>query len=87
MIITIQSGGSKIQSALFIIVDDQEANIIGRNILPQIGVRLIQEKRKQNVLSVREEEESDPEIKQWVNKGSKIIFNNCAYVSENRKIT
>ena len=26
----------------------------------------MQEKQKQNVLSVREQEESDPEIKQWV---------------------
>ena len=66
LIITIESGGWKIQSATFIIVDDQKANIIGRNILPQIGVRLIQEKHKQNVLSIREQEESDPEIKQWV---------------------
>ena len=46
--------------------DDQKDNIIGRNILPQIGVKLIQEKEKQNVLSVREQEESDPKIKQWV---------------------
>ena len=47
LIITIESGGWKIQSALFIIVDNQKANIIGRNILPQIGVKLIQEKHKQ----------------------------------------
>ena len=67
LIITIESeGGWKIQSAPFIIVDNQQANIIGRNILPQTGVRLIQEKQKQNVLSVREQEESDPENKQWV---------------------
>ena len=66
LIITIESGGWKIQSAPFIIVDDQKSNIIGRNILPQVGVRLIQEKHKQNALSVREQEESDPEIKQWV---------------------
>ena len=66
MIITIKSGGWKIQSAPFIIVDDQKANIIGRNILPQIGVKRIQEKNKQNVLNIRGQEESDPEIKQWV---------------------
>ena len=65
LIITIESGW-KVHSAPLIIVDDQKANIIGRNILPQIGVRLIQEKHKQNVLSIREQEESDPEIKQWV---------------------
>ena len=66
MIITIESGGWRIQSAPFIILDDQKANIIGRNILTQIGVELTQEKQKQNVLSVREQEESDSEIKQWV---------------------
>ena len=66
LIITIESGGWRIQSARFIFVDDQKTNIIGRNILPQIGVKLIQEKQKQNVLSVREQEESDPETKQWV---------------------
>ena len=39
LIITIKSGGWRKQSALFIIVDDQKANIIGRNILPQIGFK------------------------------------------------
>ena len=40
--------------------------MIGRNILPQIGIRLIQEKLKQgNVLSILEQEQSNPEIKQW----------------------
>ena len=66
LITTIESGGWRIQSAPFIIVDEQKTNIIGRKILTQIGVKLIQEKQKQNVLSVREQEESDPEIKQWV---------------------
>ena len=47
-------------------MDEQKTNIIGRKILTQIGVKLIQEKQKQNVLSVREQEESDPEIEQWV---------------------
>ena len=66
LIIMIESRGWKIQTAPFFIVDDQKANIIGRNILPRIGIKLIQEKQKQNVLNVREQEESDPEIKQWV---------------------
>ena len=66
LIITIESGGWKIQSAPFIIVDDQEANIIGRKLLPKIGVRLIQKTNKQTVLNIREKEESDPDIKQWV---------------------
>ena len=46
MIITIESGGWNIQSAPFIIVDDQKANIRGRNILPQICARLIQKNTK-----------------------------------------
>ena len=66
LIITIESGGWKIYSAPFIMVDDKKANIIGRNLLPQIGIKLIQEQHKQNVHAIREQEESDPAIKQWV---------------------
>ena len=51
VIVTIDSGGWKIKAAPFIIVDNQKANIIGRNILQQFGTRLIQE-------------QSNPEIKQ-----------------------
>ena len=29
-------------------VDDQQANIIGRNILPQIGIKLVQDKPPHN---------------------------------------
>ena len=65
LIITNESGGWKIQSAPFIIVDDQKAKI-GRNLLPTISVRLIQETNKQTVLNNREQEESDPDIKYWV---------------------
>ena len=35
LIITIESGGWKIQAAPFIIVDNHKANIIGRNLLPR----------------------------------------------------
>ena len=63
---TTGTGSWKILRTPFIRKDDQKANIIGRNILPRIGIELIQEKQKQNVLSVREQEELDPEIKQWV---------------------
>ena len=38
LIIMIESGGWKVQAARFIIVDNQKANIIGRNILPQLGI-------------------------------------------------
>ena len=53
LIITIETGGWKIQSAPFIIVDDQKANMVGRNILPQIGVRMIQEKQTKCVKRTR----------------------------------
>ena len=66
LIFTIESGGWKIHSAPFIVVDDKKANIIGRNLLPQIGIKLIQEQQKQNVHAIREQEESDPAINQWV---------------------
>ena len=66
LIVTIESGGWKIRAAPFIIVDEQNANVIGRNILPQIGVKLVQEKQKQrDVLNIHEQEDSNPEIKQW----------------------
>ena len=59
----IETGGWKIKAAPFIIVDNQKVNIIGRNILLQLGIRLIQEKLKQeNVLNIREQEQSNPEI-------------------------
>ena len=67
LIVTIESGGWKIKAAPFIIVDNQKANIIDRIILPQVGIRLIQEKSKQgNVLNISEQEQSNPEIKRWV---------------------
>ena len=74
---TIESGGWKIQSAPFIIVDDQKANIIGRNLLPKIGVKLIQETNEQALLNIHEQEESI----QILNNGSMITSNNYAYVS------
>ena len=46
LIITVESGDWKIQAAPFFIVVDQKANIIGRNILQQKGIKLIQEKTK-----------------------------------------
>ena len=36
----VESGGWKIKSTHFILVNYQKANIIGRNILPQIGIKL-----------------------------------------------
>ena len=62
LIVTIVLEGWKIHSAPIIMVDDKNANTIGSNILPQIGIKLIQEQHKQNVHVIREQEESDPEI-------------------------
>ena len=66
LIITIESGGWKIQSDPFIVVDDKKANIIGRNLLPQIDIKLIQEQNTEKVHAIREQEESDSAIKQGV---------------------
>ena len=41
LIIAIESGGWKVQSSPFIVVEDKKANIIGRSSLPQIGIKLI----------------------------------------------
>ena len=39
LIIKIQSGGWKVQTAPIIIVVNHKANIIGRNLLPRIGIK------------------------------------------------
>ena len=44
--VAIESGGEIIQPAAFITVDDQKANILGRNLSSQIGIKLIKEKPK-----------------------------------------
>ena len=41
----IESGGWNIQTASFIVVDDRRANIMGRNLFPQIGIQLHQERK------------------------------------------
>ena len=66
LIVTIESGGWKIQTAPFIKVDKHKANIIGRNLLPRIGIKLIQDKQTHRVLTVQRSDESNHEIKQWV---------------------
>ena len=42
LIVRFQSGGWKTRATPFFIVDNQKANIIGSNILPQIGIKLVQ---------------------------------------------
>ena len=57
LIITIESGGWKVQSAPFIVVDDKKANRY--QLVPQIGIKLIQEQNTEKVHAIREQEESD----------------------------
>ena len=66
LIVTIESGGWKIQTAQFNIVDNHKANIIGRNLLPRIGIKLIQDKQTHRLLTVQRSDESNHETKQWV---------------------
>ena len=66
LIVTIESGGWKVQTTPFVKVDDQKANIIGRNLLPRIGIKLVQDKQTQKVLTEQRSDESSHEIKQRV---------------------
>ena len=66
LILTIESGGWKVQTAPFIIVDNQKAKILGRNLLSRIGINLIQDKPTQKILKLQQSDKSNHEIKQWV---------------------
>ena len=59
LIITVESGGWKIQTAPFTLVDNHKANIIGRNLSPRIGIRLIQEKQTHRVPNDQRNDESN----------------------------
>ena len=74
LVLTIESGVWKVQTASFFIVDDHKKNTIGRNLLPRIGIKLVQEKQTHKVLNVQEREESN----QRINNGSRTIFNHYA---------
>ena len=68
LIASIESGGWTIQIASFIVVDDRRANIMGRNLLPQIGTKLHQERKpvgKSN-FHVNGIDNSDKQIAAWV---------------------
>ena len=62
MIIAVESGGWKIQTAPFILVDNHKANIMGRKLSPRIG---IQENQRHRVLNVQQNDESNHEIRHW----------------------
>ena len=62
----------------------KNGNIKGRNILPQLGIKLIQEQHKQIVHIIREQEEAGPEIQQWV----KDIFQQlCVRIGKSKNHT
>ena len=48
IILAIESGGWTIESAPFILIDEQKANILDRNLLPNIGIKLVQKSHKIN---------------------------------------
>ena len=62
LIVKIESGGWKVQTAPFIILDNHKANIIGGNLLPHIAIKLIQDKQTQRVLTVQRSVESNHEV-------------------------
>ena len=53
LIVTIESGGWKLKTAPFIIVDNHKANTIGQNLLPRIGIKVIPDKQTQRILTVQ----------------------------------
>ena len=63
LILAKEFGEWTIESAPYIVVDDQNANILGRNLLPNIGKKLVQEKPQyKQVLNIIEEDKSHPEM-------------------------
>ena len=68
LIAPMESGGWTIQTASFIVVDDRRANIMGRNLLPQIGIELHQERKLigKSKLHVNIIDSSDTQIAAWV---------------------
>ena len=64
----IESGGLKIHTASIIVVDDRRAKILGRNLLPQIGIQLHQERKPvgKSTLHVKSIDNSDMQIATWV---------------------
>ena len=67
LIAPIESGGWTINTAPFVVVDDKRANILGRNLLPQLGIHLHQEKPTgKSVNYITDSEQSDTVITIWV---------------------
>ena len=83
LILAKKSDGWSLKSAPFIVVDDQKANILGRNLLPNIGINIIQEKpQHKQMLSTTEENTSNPEMKQWVKENFPYL---CVRIGQAKK--
>ena len=68
LIAPIESGGWTMQTASFIVVDDRRANILGRDLVPQIGIQLHQERKPvgMSTLHIKNIASSDTKIATWV---------------------
>ena len=67
LIAPIESGGWTINTAPFVVVDDKRANILGRNLLPQLGIHLQQEKPTgKSINYITKPDQSDTAITNWV---------------------
>ena len=67
LITPIESGGWTINTAPFIVVDDKRANSLGRNLLPQLGIHLHQEKPTgKSINYIADSDQSDTVITNWV---------------------
>ena len=63
----IESGGWTLNTTSLIVVDDKRANILGRNILPQIGIQLHQTPAGKSINAISEDTNcSDQKITDWV---------------------
>ena len=53
----------------------KKTNILGRNLLPKIGMKQVQEEpQNQQILNKNEEDKSNPEIKHWVEENFAQLF-------------
>ena len=63
----IESGGWTLDTNSLIVVDDKRANILGRNIVPQIGIQLKQTPAGKSIHAISEDTNcSDQKITNWV---------------------
>ena len=67
VITPIESGGWTLDTTSLIVVDDKRSNILGRNILPQIGIQLKQTPAGKSIIAISEDTNcSDQKITNWV---------------------